>query len=128
MARGIDYAEGWAAVAWVAGMGATTILAAGLLWLRARGLRDEPKLLPSYRSAGAPGSTRASQTRALAVLLLVIGAFAQLLYVGLYIELAQWLLGASTRPRITIALFFWVLLVNTTCVGASLYTGWKKEE
>jgi hypothetical protein len=126
VARGIDVVEGWPAVAWVAGMGAGLLLTAGVLWLRSRSFRDEPAVLPGYRSAGADGSRRGADMRALAVLMVSLCVLSQLLYVGLYVELVQWLLGAREQPRIVIALFFWVLLVNGTCAGASLYTAWKE--
>jgi hypothetical protein len=128
VARGIGDIEGWPAVAWVAGMGAGLLLTAGILWLRSRSFRDEPAELPSYRTAGAAGSHRASEVRALAIVLVVICMLSQLLYVALYIELAQWLLGARERPRITGDLFFWVFLVDVTCAGASLFTGWSRSE
>lgn len=125
VARGGDV-EGWAAIAWVAGMGAGLLLTSGVLWLRSRCFRDVPAQLPTYRTAGTPGSSNASELRALAIVLVVINVLSQFLYVGLYVELAQWLLGAREQPRISPALFFWVFLVNATCAGASLYTGWKE--
>ena len=127
MTRGIGDVEGWPAVAWVAGMGATLLLTAGILWLRARSFRDHAPTLPTYRTVEAPGSNMGSEARSLAIILVVICGVSQLLYVALYIELAQWLLGARERPRLSGDLFFWVLLVNGTCAGASLYTGWGKK-
>jgi hypothetical protein len=57
--------------------------------------------------------------------LVAICVLSQLLYVGLYIELARWLLGAREAPRIAGDLFFWVFLVDATCVGGALFTGLK---
>jgi len=125
MARGIGDIEGWPSVALVAGMGAGLILSAGVLWLRARWLRDQSAVLPSYRTVGTPASYEASNARALAWLLIGLCVVSELLYVGVYIELGQWLLGAKEPPRIVGDIFFWVLLINGTCAGASLYTGWK---
>jgi len=109
-------------------MGAALILTAGVLWWRSRAFRDKPAVLPSYRTTGAPGSSRASDLRGLAVFLVALCVLSQLFYGGLYVELAQWLLGARARPHISGDLFFWVLLVNGTCAGGSLYTGWKKSD
>ncbi len=127
MARGIGDVTGWPAVAWVAGMGAATLLSAGVLWLRARSIRDQPAELPTYRTAGSPGSRRASELRGLAVVLVGLCVISQLLYVGLWLELVQWLLGDRDVPRITGDLFFWGLLVNGTSVGGALYTGLRSD-
>jgi len=126
MSRGIDVVEGWPAVAWVAGMGAGLLLTAGVLWLRSRSFHDTPAVLPSYRTEGTKGSSEGAEMRSGAFLLVLLSALSQLLYVGLYIELAQWMLGAREPPSIVIGLFFWVILVTGTCAGASLYTAWKK--
>lgn len=126
VSRGIDVVEGWAAVAWVAGVGAGLLLTAGVLWLRARSLRDEPAVLPGYRSAGAVGSYGRANVRALAVLMVALSIVSQLLYVGLYVELVRWSLGAREPPSIVIGLFFWVLLVTGTSAGASLYSAWQE--
>ena len=48
--------SGWAAVAWVAGMGGEVLLAAGIAWLRARSFRDRSAELPTYRTVGKRGS------------------------------------------------------------------------
>lgn len=117
--------EGWPAVAWVAGLGAGVILAASILWVRARALRESPAKPPTYRTVGTGGGNRASQVRGLALVLVAIGLLSQLLYVGLYVELARWLLGARERPHMEGDLFFWVFLVDITCAGASLFTGWR---
>lgn len=101
MTRGVGDVEGWPAVA---------------------------PILATYRTAGAPGSMKRANTRHLAIFLVSLCALSQLLYVALYIELAQWLLGARERPRLSGDLFFLVLLVVGTFAGASLYTGWKKSD
>jgi hypothetical protein len=126
MARGIGDVEGWPAVEWVAGMGAVVLLTAGFLWYRARSFHDRPAVPPTYRVAGAPGSSDGGELRAISLLVVAIGMASQLLYLGVYLELAQWLLGARERPRLSGDLFFWVLLVNGTCAGASLYTAIRK--
>ena len=126
MARGIGVIEGWPAIAWVGGMGAGLLLSAGVLWLRARSFRDERAAPPTYRSAGASGSSRGAEMRALAVLMVSLCVLSQLLYAGLHVELVQWLLGARERPHIEGELFFWVLLVNGTCAGGALYSTWRK--
>ncbi len=79
----------------------------------------------SYRTEARSGSGRRETLRGLAILLVVLCAITQLLYVNLYIELARWLSGARQPPRVFIPVFFWVALVDTTCAGASLYTGLK---
>ncbi len=124
MSRGVDQIEGWPAVAWVAGMGVAVIGTAGLLWLRSRSFPDRPPEAATYRSPGGPGSRTGSDLRGLALVLTALCALSQLLYCGLYVVLGEWLLRGTTRPRITIGLFFWVFLVNGTCVGASLYKAW----
>lgn len=123
MARGVGEIQGWPAVAWVAGCGAVLLLLAGVLYWRARSHRDKPATLPTYRSAGAAGSTRAANLIGLAIILVLLCAVTQLLYVGLYIELAQWLLGAREPPRISGDLFFWVLIIDVTCAGGAAYSG-----
>jgi hypothetical protein len=129
MARGVGDVEGWKAVAWVAGNGAVLLLSAGALWLRARSFRNVPGRTATYREAGSPGATytlRAAEVRGLAIVLLVVAALGQLLYVGLYYELASWLLGGLLAPKMSGDLFFWVLLVSVTCAGGALGTGWKR--
>lgn len=123
VARGIGDVQGWSAVEWVAGMGAGLIVAAGILWWRSRSFRDQPRVRATYRTVGSPGSHVRSNLRALAGLLIAIFALTQLLYVGLYIELVQWLLGGREPPRISGDLFFWVLLVSGTCAGGAVYSG-----
>ena len=125
MARGIGDVEGWRAVAWVAGMGFSVMLVAGVLWYRARSLRDEPRQVATYRTVGREGSRRASDLRGLVTVLVGVGALSQLLYLGLYVELVQWLFDAPESPRISGDLFFWVVLVNETCAAAALYAGWR---
>lgn len=125
MAHGTDFVEGWPAVAWVAGTGVGLLLTAGVLWLRSRSLRGRRAALASYRTEETIASQDAQSARALAVLMVTLCVASQLLYVGLYVELVRWLLGAHEPPRIVFGLFFWVLLVCATSAGGALYTGWK---
>ena len=104
-------------------MGAGLILAAGILWWRSRSFRDRPREPATYRTVGSPGSHVRSNLRALAGLLVAIFALTQLPYVGVYIELVQWLLGGRAAPRISGDLFFWVLLVSGMCAGGAVYSG-----
>ena len=113
-------------MAWVAGLGGALVLFAGILWIRSRCFRDAPEQHATYREAGTPRSNDAAEVRALAVILLVVCFFSQLLYVGMYVELVLWLLGAREKPRIEGDLYAWVLLIAVTCAGASLYTAWKE--
>ena len=114
--------EGWPAVAWVAGLGGTVLLAAGVAALRARAFRDRKRQQATYRTATDPGSNTSSSLRAVAVLMLVLFAVTQLLYVWVYVELLQWQLGSSRQiPRVSPHLFFWVALITMTCVGATLH-------
>jgi hypothetical protein len=122
--HGVDVIEGWAAVACVAGVGGGLLLTAGVLSLRSRSLRDDRSVPATYRTEGEEGSSRGRNTRELALVMVVLGVLSQLLYVGLYVELAGWLLGAKEPPSVVIALFFWVLLAAATSAGAALYTGW----
>ena len=104
--------EGWPAVAWVAGLGGTVLLAAGVAALRARAFRDRKRQQATYRTATDPGSNTSSS----------LLAVTQLLYVWVYVELLQWQLGSSRQiPRVSPHLFFWVALITMTCVGATLH-------
>jgi hypothetical protein len=125
--RGSDYVEGWPAIAWVAGTGAGLLLTAGLLWLSSYAFPATTPVLASYRTE-ARGPGRREDLRGLAVLLVALCVITQLLYVGLYIELVQWRLGARQPPRVFSQIFFWVFLVDATCAGASLYTGLKRPD
>jgi hypothetical protein len=125
VSRGIDYVEGWSAVAWVAGTGGGTLLAAFGFWLLARTRRDRRATVASYRAEASAASRGADNARGLAVVLLVIALVSQLLYVGLYVELVRWRLGAPEPPRIVFGLFFWVLLVCATSVGGALAAAWQ---
>ncbi|NOU26753.1 MAG: hypothetical protein HOO96_02510 [Polyangiaceae bacterium] len=120
--------DGWPAVEWVAGMGLAMVLSAGILYLRSRSFRDTPSEPATYRSAGSPGSDTGAEMRATAIAIIAIGALSQLLYVGLYFELACWVLGAREPPRLTGALFVWVFIVDATCAGAALYTSFKRSD
>lgn len=118
--------SGWPAVAWVSGLGAALLVGAGIVYLRARGIRDRAASLPSYRSEGHKGSN-AGGLRDLAFVLLFLFAISQLLYLGLYIELVGWLLGGRDSPRIFSELFFWVLLIFGTFLGGAMYSAAKGE-
>jgi hypothetical protein len=119
---------GWPAVLWVAGMGAGLLLSAAVLWIRAATLRDRPAVRATYRTTGTPGSDRASEARACAILLVVLFVLSQLLYIGVHIELLEWLLTGRDRPLLSPHLFFWVFLVNATCAGGALYTGLRPSD
>jgi hypothetical protein len=113
---------GWPAVAWVAGLGGSVLLAASVAALRARAFQDRPREQATYRTAGNAGSNTSSELRGLAILMLVLFAVTQLLYVWVYVELAQWqLFWSGQPPRVSPHLFFWVCLVTITCVGATLH-------
>jgi hypothetical protein len=122
VARGVGEVEGWPAVASVAGLGVVMLVAAGVLLWRARSLADQPRTASVYRG-GAAGSQRASNVRGLAVILLALCVVSQLLYTGLYVEVVRWLLGATEPPWISGDLFFWVVLVDGTCVAGALLSG-----
>lgn len=124
MARGLGIVEGWPAVAWVAGMGAAQLLTAGVLWLRSRSFRGTRAVPPVYRTA-PDERRRGKNARGLAIVMISLCALSQLLYVGLHVELVQWLLGGRGRPHIEGDLFFWVFLVNGSCVIGALCDGWR---
>jgi len=128
VSRGPDYVEGWPAIAWVGGTGAGLLLCAGVLWAVSYAFPAETAELASYRTEARSGSGRRETLRGLAILLVALCVLTQLLYVGLYIELVQWRLGARQPPRVFVQLFFWVFLVDATCAGASLYTGLKRPD
>ncbi|MBX3188627.1 MAG: hypothetical protein KF819_16540 [Labilithrix sp.] len=128
MSRGVGEIEGWSAVAWVAGMGAGVLVAAGILWMLARGASDRPPEAPTYRTAGSPGSRRRSHLRGLAIVVLVVGLLSQLSYAGLYVELVRAAFGAPVRPSISGDLFFWVFLVDATVAGGALASGWRSTD
>lgn len=98
------------------------LLGAGLLYQRARSFADRKPVAAGYRTADRGGSSEGATLRGLSILLLLLFAISQLLYVWFYVELARWLAGSHEPPRIVFDLYAWVLLVCGTCLGASLYT------
>ncbi|MBI2395973.1 MAG: hypothetical protein HYV09_40800 [Deltaproteobacteria bacterium] len=128
MARGVGYVSGWPAVYWVAGLGAALLIGAGICYLRSRSFTDGTPEAPGYRSEGRAGAGVAETLRGLAVILALLFAISQLLYVWMYVELAQWLAGSAFPPRIVFDLFFWVLLICGTFLGACIYCAIKPPE
>lgn len=115
------------AVGAASGLGLVMLLGAAALAWRARSLRDVPPVAASYRLAASPGSRDASSTRELAWLLLVLCALTQLVYLGLYLELAAWLASEGPPPRIDATIYFWVLLVDGSCTGGAVVSGLRGE-
>lgn len=115
------------AVGAASGLGLVMLLGAAALAWRVRSLRDVPPVAASYRLAASPGSRDASSTRELAWLLLVLCALTQLVYLGLYLELAAWLASEGPPPRIDATIYFWVLLVDGSCTGGAVVSGLRGE-
>jgi len=124
VANEVNEIEGWSAVASVAGAGAVLMLVAGTLWFRSLWLPDARAEQPTYRSKGSAGSHEASDARAMALILVALCVVTQLLYVGMYWELALRLRGGSREPRVVVGLLFWVLLVDGTSAVGALLAGW----
>jgi hypothetical protein len=114
-------------VYWVSGLGAALLLGAAILYVRSRSFPSRPAVTEGYRAEGDAGDARGDNLRALAILLLLLFAISQLLYVWMYVELAQWLAGSRDPPRIVFDLFFWVLLIFGTFLGGALYSGLVNE-
>jgi hypothetical protein len=127
MSHGPDYIEGWPAVAWVAGIGAASLLGSAILRLAARGHPARVDASETYRAEQTRGDSIGDHRRALALLLFVQAILSQLLYVWMYVELAYWSRGDRQPPRVFVHNLFWVALVCGTVVLGALFTGLKRD-